>query len=79
MLIDFYAHGGAEWDHPAKHTVAHHGFTEKEMRGIFETAGAGGEFGMSDIGSMTFTKVVGEDKTVTEMKRRLFIARGTKV
>lgn len=78
MIIDFYAHGKMDSDHPAKHTVAHHGFSEKEMRDIFEKAGAGGQFALSDIGDMTLTRVVGEDKTVKEMKRRLFIARGTK-
>lgn len=79
MIIDFFAHGDMDSYHPAKHTVTHHGFSEKEMRDIFEKAGAGGDFAMSDIGDMTLTKVVGEDGTVKEMKRRLFIARGTKV
>lgn len=78
MIIDFFAHGKIEGQTPARHTVAHHGFTEEQMRDLFVKAGAGGDFGMSDMGDMTLTRVMGEDTVPTEVRRRLFIARGTK-
>ncbi|KAB5547018.1 S-adenosyl-L-methionine-dependent methyltransferase [Coniochaeta sp. 2T2.1] len=52
MIVEFYSHGDVNdlHDHPAKHTVKHHGFSQEEMRGIFEQAGAGEKFAVADIG-----------------------------
>lgn len=79
MIIDFFAHAEMDGSHPAKHTVMHHGFSEGQMKDIFEQAGAGDGFAMSDIGNMTITRMHGEEgKAPAEMRRRLFIARGAK-
>ncbi|KIX10241.1 uncharacterized protein Z518_01322 [Rhinocladiella mackenziei CBS 650.93] len=71
MIIDFVTHP-AEPDvakHPSAHTVAHNGFSEKEMKRIFEGAG------LVDFGHVA----MGEEVTLRgTMKREPFIARGRK-
>lgn len=79
MIIDFFAHGKLDAHHPAQHTVKHHGFAEEEMRDIFAQAGAGGGFAVDDMGSITLTRPKEGTHETSELKRRLFIARGTKV
>ncbi|KAK8073916.1 methyltransferase C1347.09 [Apiospora phragmitis] len=37
--------------HNAAHTVTHHGFSESQMKGIFESAGAGRKFAFQEMGS----------------------------
>ncbi|KAL1876420.1 hypothetical protein VTK73DRAFT_9359 [Phialemonium thermophilum] len=89
VIIDFTPHGpfaGAhdedgehKHDHPhaaAAQTVTHHGFSEERMREIFEKAGAGGEFGIADLGAISLP---GKDHGGKEKRRRVFLARGTKL
>jgi predicted methyltransferase len=78
MIIEFYAHGKMEASHPAQHTVKHHGFSEEAMKDVFVQAGAGKDFAVADIGSITLDRMKEGTQEVFEMKRRLFIARGTK-
>jgi hypothetical protein len=78
MIIEFYAHGGMDAHHPAQHTVRHHGFSEEGMKDIFVQAGAGKDFAVADIGSITLIPAKEGTHETSELKRRLFIARGTK-
>ncbi|KAH8907571.1 methyltransferase-like protein [Coniochaeta sp. PMI_546] len=78
MIIEFYAHGKLDTHHPAQHTVKHHGFSEEEMKDVFVQAGAGKDFAVADIGSITLNRPKEGTHETFELKRRLFIARGTK-
>lgn len=79
MIVEFYSHGRFDTAHPAQHTVKHHGFSEEDMKDVFVKAGAGGNYGISDIGSITLLRTKEGTQEPHEMKRRLFIARGTKL
>lgn len=71
LIVDFLTHSKESTDqmNPAKHTVAHHGFGEKEVTELF--AGAG----LTDIQ----VKVMKEEVVMREtMKRTVFVARGAK-
>lgn len=60
----------------AQHTIKHHGFSEERIKSIFETAGAGKDFALAELGSgVVFTSGKGEGQG---MKRRVFLARGVK-
>jgi hypothetical protein len=60
--------------HPATQTVTHHGFSEETIRRIYEEAGVGKDFALVEAGVVFhFSKENG-----TEVRRRIFIARGTK-
>nr|XP_036580878.1 methyltransferase domain-containing protein [Colletotrichum truncatum]KAF6788950.1 methyltransferase domain-containing protein [Colletotrichum truncatum] len=106
IILDFLPHEKMHHGLPAAHTVKHHGFSEEEMRGIFEQAGAGLDFAMEELGSGIVFGGHGhghghghdhghghEDghghdhdhghtheasKSGNEMRRRVFLARGTK-
>lgn len=54
----------------AQKTVTHHGFSEERIREIFVEAGAGKDFAIEKLGSVTMGMRHG--------KRDLFMARGTK-
>jgi hypothetical protein len=56
--------------HSASATVTHHGFSEEQIRGIFEQAGVGKDFDLEEVGTVSFH--------ISDQKRRVFIARGTK-
>lgn len=59
--------------HPATNTITHHGFSEQQIRGIFEGAGVGKDFALEEMAVVFhFSKESGE------VKRKLFMARGTK-
>jgi SAM-dependent methyltransferase len=82
MIIDFmpheHFHGHDEHghDHPAKKTVTHMGFSEEEIKRIFEEAGVGEGFAFVVLGK----GVVFEDKEKEmKMERSVFIARGSKL
>ncbi|PQE05894.1 methyltransferase domain-containing protein [Rutstroemia sp. NJR-2017a BVV2] len=66
-----------------KETITHHGFSEEEIRSIFEDAGVGAEFGYRVLGKgIVFHGTHGDGKGEgerKEMRRGVFIARGTKV
>jgi SAM-dependent methyltransferase len=82
MIVDFMPHGhlhghdGHGHDHPAKKTVMHMGFSEEEVKKVFEDAGVGGGFEFVVLGK----GVVFEDSQKgTKMERSVFMARGSKL
>ncbi|CAI6086828.1 hypothetical protein V2G26_009663 [Clonostachys chloroleuca] len=77
FIVDFEPHGALGGHGGATSGVKHHGFTEDKVRGIFEAAGAGGEFGFKRLEKpLVFrgAKEGGED-----MVRKVFFARGSKL
>ncbi|KGQ06617.1 putative methyltransferase [Beauveria bassiana D1-5] len=78
FVLDFLPHG-AEPHHGgllAERGVHHLGFDEERTRKLFEEAGAAGDFRYKELN----TVIEIEDKPVQgqTMRRRLFLARGTK-
>ncbi|KAL2180715.1 methyltransferase-like protein [Thermothelomyces heterothallicus CBS 202.75] len=74
MILDFLPHEKLDASHPATQTITHHGFTEEHIRRIYEEAGVGKDFALQEVAAVFhFSKENGE-----EMKRKIFIARGTK-
>ncbi|KAK4143554.1 methyltransferase [Dichotomopilus funicola] len=74
MILDFLPHEKADASHPAASTITHHGFTEDHIRQIYEEAGMGKDFALQEMAVVFhFSR-----ETETEVKRRLFLARGTK-
>lgn len=61
--------------HAASHTITHHGFSEEHIKKIFEDAGAGTDFALETIG-VAFNKAT--EQRPEEVRRQVFIARGTK-
>ncbi|KAK1500775.1 methyltransferase domain-containing protein [Colletotrichum tamarilloi] len=94
IILDFLPHEKMDHALPAAHTVMHHGFSEERMRSIFEQAGAGGDFRMEELGSGVVFGGHGHGHgdghghgheghdhghgSGQGMKRRVFLARGTK-
>ncbi|KAK1518880.1 methyltransferase domain-containing protein [Colletotrichum costaricense] len=94
IILDFLPHEKVDHALPAAHTVMHHGFSEERMRSIFERAGAGGDFRMEELGSGVVFGGHGHGHgdghghghegrdhghgSGQGMKRRVFLARGTK-
>lgn len=74
-----HSHGSADKGtvHPAAHTVTHHGFSEPEVKGMFEAAGVGKAFDYVVVGTGIVFKSKGEEKE--EMKRSVFFAKGVKM
>jgi SAM-dependent methyltransferase len=85
MIVDFMPHEhfhghdeghGHGHAHPAAKTVMHMGFSEEEIRKVFEGAGVGGGFEYVVVGK----GVVFEDKEKgLGMDRSVFMARGSKL
>jgi len=74
MILDFLPHDKPDASHPAASTITHHGFTHDHIKRIFEEAGVGKDFALDEIAMVFhFSK-----ETETEVKRNIFIARGTK-
>ncbi|KAL2161134.1 hypothetical protein VTH06DRAFT_8353 [Thermothelomyces fergusii] len=74
MVLDFLPHEKPDASHPATASITHHGFTEEQIRHIYEGAGVGKDFALQELATVFhFSKEKGE-----EVKRKLFIARGTK-
>ncbi|KAG9247179.1 S-adenosyl-L-methionine-dependent methyltransferase [Calycina marina] len=63
-----------EISHQAVRFITHFGFSEDEMMKVFESAGVGGGFEYMTLGEGTVFKHSGQD-----MKRSVFMARGTKL
>ncbi|KAK3996290.1 S-adenosyl-L-methionine-dependent methyltransferase [Cladorrhinum sp. PSN332] len=74
LVLEFLTHGKAQGDHPAIATVTHHGFSESEMKKLYEDAGVGKDFALQEV-SVVFNRG-GEYQP--EWKRNIFIARGSK-
>jgi SAM-dependent methyltransferase len=71
-----HGHGGHGHEHPAQKTVMHMGFSEEEIKRMFEGAGVGGAFDFVLLGK----GVVFEDREKgTKMERSVFMARGSKL
>lgn len=83
VILDFVTHsphgggsgGGGGGHHGASHTVLHHGFSEAQMKAIFEEAGAGTHFAFQEMGSGV---VFAHGADQESRKRRVFLARGEK-
>ncbi|KAK5656517.1 hypothetical protein OQA88_4494 [Cercophora sp. LCS_1] len=73
LILDFLPHEKMDSHHAASHTVTHHGFSEEQIKKVFEDAGAGKDFRLEEV-AVVFNRG-GEGK---DMKRRLFLARGVK-
>jgi len=82
MIVDFmphehfHGHDGYGHDHPAKKTVMHMGFSEKEVMEVFQGAGVGGSFEFVVLGKGV---VFGDRENGTKMERNVFMARGSKL
>lgn len=61
--------------HDAAKTVTHQGFSEEEVRKVFEGAGVGGDFKYLQVGKGKITFGDGQEK----VERNVFFARGTKL
>ncbi|KAG7291526.1 hypothetical protein NEMBOFW57_001545 [Staphylotrichum longicolle] len=73
VILDFFSHDKMDASHPASSTVTHHGFSEEQIRGIFEQAGVGKDFALEKM-----AVVFNISKDSGEVRRNLFMARGTK-
>ena len=78
MIVDFlpHAHHG-QHSHAAAHTVTHMGFSEDQVKKMFEDAGAGGSFDYTVVGKGIVFR--GQKESGEDMKRSVFMARGTKL
>lgn len=85
FLVDGSDHGHGDHDHnhdddmsshPAAATVVSHGFTGEGIKGVFEGAGVGGNFGLTEIGTISPGHKNSKGEAVT---KRVFLARGTKL
>ncbi|GAB1312285.1 hypothetical protein MFIFM68171_02495 [Madurella fahalii] len=74
VILDFLPHGEIDPAHPASSTVTHHGFSVEQIKRIYEEAGVGKDFGLEEVGVVFFHGTADEPG----MKRKIFIARGTK-
>ncbi|KAK3943976.1 S-adenosyl-L-methionine-dependent methyltransferase [Diplogelasinospora grovesii] len=83
LILDFLPHDKMHTAHPATDTVTKHGFSEDEIKQLYETAGAAEGFALQSVG-VVFSRInkttgtEGGTETVTTLKRTVFIARGTK-
>ncbi|EAA36317.3 S-adenosyl-L-methionine-dependent methyltransferase [Neurospora crassa] len=76
LILDFLPHGKVADDgHAASHTITHHGFSEEQVKKIFQDAGAGKDFALETIG-IAFNKAT--ENRPEEVRRQVFLARGTK-
>ena len=71
FIVDFLPHGHSH--HSASHTVMHMGFSEEDAKKMFTEAGVGKGFEYVLVGKGVVFTHEGQ-----EMKRSLFMARGTK-
>ncbi|KAK0665809.1 S-adenosyl-L-methionine-dependent methyltransferase [Cercophora samala] len=74
MILDFLPHEKMDASHPASDTVIHHGFSKEHIQKIFEDAGVGQDFGFEEL-AVVFNKAT---ETRGEMRRKIFMARGTR-
>ncbi len=77
LIVDFMTHARMEAGHPAKNTVAHHGFGEDEVKALF------GKAGLVDVGILKMEgnikiKKPGAKDDEPGQTREVFLARGKK-
>ncbi|CZR51472.1 uncharacterized protein PAC_01348 [Phialocephala subalpina] len=87
MIVDFLPHEHFQFvirfamffarvfGHNAAKTVTHMGFSEEEVKKMFEEAGVGGDFGYLQVGKGKITFEEGQEK----VERSVFFARGSKL
>lgn len=73
FILDFLPHAPLDQSHDFKHSVAHLGFNEDNVKDMFTKAGAGKDFGFKRLD--TIFKMERNGKTI---ERECFLARGTK-
>ncbi|KAL2136812.1 hypothetical protein VTI74DRAFT_1026 [Chaetomium olivicolor] len=74
VILDFLPHDKPDASHPATSTITHHGFSEEHIRKIYEDAGVGKDFALEELATVFhFSK-----ENDTEVRRKIFMARGTK-
>ena len=73
FIVDFLPHQHLPGDHKAKHTVMHMGFSQHDVKKIFTGAGVEKDFEYVIVGNGVVFVHEGQ-----EMRRSLFMARGTK-
>ncbi|KAJ4298439.1 hypothetical protein N0V88_003469 [Collariella sp. IMI 366227] len=74
VILDFLPHDKPDASHPATSTITHHGFSEEQIKKIYEDAGLGKDFALEELAVVFhFSK-----ENNTEVRRRIFMARGTK-
>lgn len=73
FILDFVPHE-KHGDHAHGHGVRHHGFSEDNIRDIFEKAGAGKDF----VYQVMTSEINSQGTSGQPMHRRFFMARGTK-
>ncbi|KAK4133445.1 hypothetical protein BT67DRAFT_442894 [Trichocladium antarcticum] len=54
VIIDFLPHGKPDPAHAAASTVTHHGFSEAQMRRIYDQAGVGNDFALEEVANVVF-------------------------
>ncbi|KXX77215.1 putative methyltransferase YcgJ [Madurella mycetomatis] len=74
VILDFLPHGELDPSHASSSTVTHHGFSVEQIQRIYEEAGVGKDFALETVGVVFFQGMADR----SEMKRKIFIARGTK-
>ncbi|KAF8848660.1 methyltransferase-like protein [Acephala macrosclerotiorum] len=74
MIVDFLPHEHFHGYNAAK-TVTHMGFSEEEVKTMFEEAGVGGDFKYLQVGKGKITFGEGQEK----VERSVFFARGSKL
>jgi SAM-dependent methyltransferase len=74
FIMDFMPH---QVEDKHSHGVMHHGFSEGQLRSVFEGAGVGGEFRFKELEEpLVFHNANGEGQ---HKSRRVFFARGSKL
>jgi len=78
LIIDFQSHEHTHHhDHPGAKSVTHMGFSETDIKRMFENAGVGNGFEHVVVGKgIVFSDKSNEGKTMT---RKVFMARGSKL
>jgi SAM-dependent methyltransferase len=72
FILDFKPHAPHKEAHA--NGVTHHGFSEEQVRKLFEDAGCGVDFRFKTTSPVVFS----DASKGTEMTREVFLARGTK-
>jgi ubiquinone/menaquinone biosynthesis C-methylase UbiE len=72
LIADFITHAKNE-DHPAAHTVAHHGFDEEEVQRVF------GGAGLVDVGVLRMPGEIWMEAGGQKSSRQVFLAKGRKL
>lgn len=75
LILDFFTHETPQFEHPVTSTITHHGFSESEIKRIFEEAGVGKDFALDAVAPMVFNRAT---ENRPEIRRKIFLARGTK-